>query len=478
MSETAAQAQAGANGSKSTREIVGILSAIAAGGMVLLLPTPDGLSATGHRLAALFVATLILWSTEALPIAVTSIMILAFQPILGIKAIGPAIASFMSPIFFFVLLMFIVALAWVKTGLARRFGLWMISKGGTDTKRVVVAFMAGSALISMIVSDVPCTAIFMALALSIFNKLKLQPGRSNFGRVLMLGIPIAALIGGIGTPAGSSINLLGLQMIEENGGARIPFVHWMAIGVPMAVVLLPISAWVLLKIFPPEFGSIGDMSGILEDRRQMGPVTADEWKVIAIMGAMVTLWILSSWFPLLSVYTVALCGASVMFLPGIKLFSWKEAESAISWSTLMLIGGVTCLGTASSSTGLAKWLADAVLGGVPGWSLVTGLVVISAFTVVIHLMLPIAPIINAVMIPPIMAMGAAAGAEATLYALPVIFTASCAFLLPLDAVPLVTYAKGYYRFFDMFTPGLIISIVWVFVMAAAMVLIGPMLGLL
>ena len=95
-----------------------------------------------------------------------------------------------------------------------------------------------------------------------------------------------------------------------------------------------------------------------------------------------------------------------------------------------------------------------------------GVAAISAFTVVIHLMLPIAPVINAVMIPPIMALGAAAGVNPALYAPPVIFTASCTFLLPLDAVPLVTYSRGYYRMFDMLPAGLVISAVWVVLMTA------------
>ncbi len=82
------------------------------------------------------------------------------------------------------------------------------------------------------------------------------------------------------------------------------------------------------------------------------------------------------------------------------------------------------------------------------------------------------------MIPPIMVLGKAAGVNPALYALPVIFTASCAFLLPLDAVPLVTYSKGYYKVFDMFVPGLIISAIWVVLMTAVLLLIGPMVGLL
>jgi sodium-dependent dicarboxylate transporter 2/3/5 len=70
------------------------------------------------------------------------------------------------------------------------------------------------------------------------------------------------------------------------------------------------------------------------------------------------------------------------------------------------------------------------------------------------------------------------GVNPAIYALPVIFTTSAAFLLPLDAVPLITYSKGYYKMFDMFIPGLIISIAWVIVMTGLLRILGPMLGLL
>jgi sodium-dependent dicarboxylate transporter 2/3/5 len=305
----------------------------------------------------------------------------------------------------------------------------------------------------------------------------LRPG-SQFGKAVMMGIPIGALIGGVGTPAGSSINLLGLTMIEQNGGERIPFLHWMAIGVPMVFTLLPIAAWVMVRLFPPEIASIGSLQEIERERRELGPMSRDERKVVAIMGSMLTLWILSTWMPALDVYMISILGACAMFLPGIRLFTWKEAQDNTGWDTLMMIGGVTTLGQASSRTGLAKWLAESALGGLQEWNVVTLIAAISVFTVVIHLMLPIAPIINGVMIPPIMVLGTAAGVNPALYALPVIFTASCAFLLPLDAVPLVTYSRGYYRMFDMFKPGVIISAIWVVLMTAILMAIGPLVGLL
>lgn len=485
MSTTKTAPPAAPSNVGSSKQILGILAALVATIIVMLLPTPEGLTPQGQRLAAIFVGALVLWGTEALPMAVTAIMAIAALPLLGILSgpnpTGQAFATSMSPVFFFVMVMFIIAFAWVKTGLARRFALWMISKAGTDAKCVVWVLMIGTGLLSTVVSDVPTAAIFMAIALGIFQKLNLEPGKSNFGRIIMMGIPIASMIGGIATPAGSSINQMGLDMLEANGGARIPFLHWMVLGIPMMIVLMPIAVLVLLWFYPPEIKSIGSIDDIKRDLAKLGAITSGEWKTVLLMGGMLTLWILGTFFPTSSffnVYVVSLVGAILMFIPGIGLFSWKEAQSAIGWDTLLLIMGITALGNASSSTGLAKWLANTAFGDLTGSSTIVIVGVISAFTVIIHLMLPIAPVINAVLIPPVIVMATAAGANPALFVLPIIFTASCAFLLPLDAVPLVTYSAGYYKFYDMWKPGLVISIAWVIVMTAVMLIFAPMLGLI
>ncbi|HEX4998489.1 MAG TPA: DASS family sodium-coupled anion symporter [Terriglobia bacterium] len=488
MSKPTMGAPAGQAGVSSPKELFGIIAAAVTMVIVLLLPTPEGLTPGGHKLAAIFISALVLWSTEALPMAVTVVLVIALQPLLGLRtaadapiSIGAAISNSISPIFFFVMVMYFVAFAWVKTGLASRFAYWMISIAGTNTKRIVWVFMGGSALISSVVSDVPCAAIFMGVGLGILERLKVAPGQSNFGRCIMLGIPLGALIGGVATPAGSSVNLIGLNMIKQAGVEPISFLTWMMIGVPMALVLLPIAVITMLLIYPPEIKTIGSDEDIKAARAQLGPMSGNEVKVLIIMAVMMTLWISSTWFPgspYFDTYTVALVGATVMFLPGIRLFTWSEVTKNTGWDVLLLIMGISSLGAASNTTGLAKWLAETVLGDVQGSNMALVLLLISAFTVLIHLVMPIAPIINAVMIPPIMALGTAAGVNPMLYALPVIFTASCAMLLPLDAVPLVTYGKGYYKFFDMFKPGFIISIVWVIVMTVLMLLIGPRIGLL
>src|SRR5262249_13196455 len=153
---------------------------------------------------------------EALPIAVTALLTVLLQPVLGIEEARIAFTAFMSPVFFFVLAMFILAAALTRSGLDRRFALSLLVRAGPDPRRALLALMAGTAIVSAVLSDVAVCGMFMAVALGIFAKGDVRPG-SSFGKSVMMGIPIASLIGGVATPAGSAINVLGIYFIEEFG---------------------------------------------------------------------------------------------------------------------------------------------------------------------------------------------------------------------------------------------------------------------
>ncbi len=459
-------------------DLLRVAAACAAGALLLALPAPAGMSPAAQRVAALFATCLVLWVSEAVPIAVTALVAVVLQPLLGVAPLPGAATSFISPVFFFVLVMFVIAQAFTNTGLDRRFACWLLAKARGSSRRAVLLFMVGTAAMSTVVSDVPCCAVFMAVALGLFDKMGLTPGRSDFARAVMIGIPVASLIGGVGTPAGSSINILGLTFIEQYGQVRVPFIHWMAIGIPMVVVLVPLAAKVILWCYPPERDTI-DGIDFQAELDAMGPLRSGERKVLGLMMVMLGLWIASSWRRDIDVVVVAVLGAAAMFLPGMRIFtSWKQAERGTAWDTLLMIGSVTSLGAVSASSGLAGWLVQGALGGLETWPTWAVLATVSTFIVVIHLLVPVNPAIIAAMVPPIALLATSTGQNPALYGLPVVFTASCAFLLPLDAVPLVTYGKGYYRMFDMFLPGAIISVAWVALMTALLLTIGPMLGLL
>jgi sodium-dependent dicarboxylate transporter 2/3/5 len=239
-----------------------------------------------------------------------------------------------------------------------------------------------------------------------------------------------------------------------------------------------VAYWAVLRTSPPEISAVGQPGDVAEARAALGPLSGDEKRILTIFGILIVLWIASTWVPALDLSLVALAGSLVLFLPWVGFLSWKDAQQGVGWDSLIMIGGVTSLGAASVASGLAKWMVDSALGGLGEMSPVWILAAVSAFTVVIHFVIPIAPVINSVLIPPIVLLAVSSGHNPALYAIPVAFTASCAFLLPIDAVSLVTFSRGYYRMLDMLRPGLIVSIVWVIWITALLMLLGPSLGFL
>lgn len=458
-------------------QLVRIAAAALAGVAVTFALAGTDLTVPGRRMAGLFAMVLVLWSSEALPVAVTSLLAMVAQPILGIAPVRAAYTSFIGPVFFFVLAMFLLARAIQISGVDRRFTLWLLARAGTEPRRVLWALMAGCAAFSTVMSDLVVCTVFATVAGGVLARAKIAPG-SSFGRSVMIGLPIASFIGGVATPAGSTVNLIGIQFIEEFGKVRIPFLSWTAIGIPMVLVLMPVAFWAVLRASPPEVTAVGDGVAVAADRAALGPLGGNEKRILGIFSVLIILWIASTWVPALDLSLIALAGALALFLPWIGFLSWKDTQEGMGWDSLLMIGGVTSLGAASVATGLAKWLVDAVLGGLTPLSPVWIMAAVSAFTVVVHLAIPIAPVINSVLIPPIVLLAISSGHNPALYAIPVAFTASCAFLLPLDAVSLVTFSRGYYRMLDMLRPGLIVSIVWVILMTALLMLLGPRLGFL
>ena len=447
-------------------------------GLLVYYILPDELSENARLLAGLFVGALVLWATELLPIAVTSLLILAVGPVLGIfGSLSEAVVGFTNPVVYFIIASFIISMAFQQSGLARRVALWLISRSGTDAKRIILVFMMGCAVNASIMSNVPAAAIWMSLTLPILKNLGVKKGKSNFAKAIMIGIPIASLTGGIMTPAGSSTNVLALSLLQELKGIEIPFVNWMALGVPLGLIMTVVSWWVLVRVFRPEIQQIGEIKEFTEEREANKKWKVIEIKATVLIFAMVSLWVLSSWVSGLNITIIAIIGSCIMFLPGINLLNWRETRNGIGWDSVLIVGSVTTLGIASTQNGLSDWVVSNMLGGIGGLPLFWALLVICLFTIVLHLPIPVIPTIISAIVPAMVVLAVNAGVNPAIYALAVAFASHCAFLLPLDPVPLVTYSKGYYRMFDMFYPGSIISIIWAVVNAVILYFIGPLVGM-
>lgn len=242
----------------------------------------------------------------------------------------------------------------------------------------------------------------------------------------------------------------------------------------MVLLLVPAAFGVLIKVFPPE---IEILEGMEDNYEKLGPMRTEEKRFLLILAVNLLLWSTDRLHGI-PLPAVSVMGGTLFCLPGVGLVNWNRDGGRVGWDIIMLVGAANALGMIIWESGGALWIADRCLGGVASLPLAAIIAGISLFTVVIHLLIPIAPALIAVLLPAVVALAGNMGVSPALLALPMGFSASASLLLPIETITLVTYPAGYYRMFDMFRPGMLIALCWVAVMTALMLLVGRPLGLL
>ena len=173
-----------------------------------------GLETVGQNAFAFTIVVILLLVFEVFPIGITSVLAVLTAPLLGIISQADAFANFISGSVFFVLGVFILAVAFTATGFGYRMSLYVSGLFGDKPSMVLLSYMVGTGVLSSVLADIPSAVIFGALAIEILKENKCLPGCSNFGRSIMIGIPIAATVGGIGTPAGCALNIMTISILD------------------------------------------------------------------------------------------------------------------------------------------------------------------------------------------------------------------------------------------------------------------------
>ncbi|GAB6173751.1 DASS family sodium-coupled anion symporter [Paradesulfitobacterium aromaticivorans] len=438
-----------------------LIAVIAIGVYILLtnIPTPAGLTPQAQKALALMLSAVITWVFEVIPIGIAAPLFVMLMGFLGIVPMKDAMANFTIPTIFFIMATFIIAAGFIGSGLGNRISLMVSSIFGSRADRVLLSFMLPTAVISSVLADIPTAVIFSGIAYTLLKKNDCTPGKSNFGKAIMIGIPIAAAIGGIGTPAGSGINVLALSLLKNTAKIEINFLQWTAIGFPMAI-LLTLAAWYIIsKMIPPEFEYVKGLDDVAQARKDLGRLSSQEKKFMAVFGVTLALWFTQPWNHL-DAAVVATITAAVFFLPGINLTTWEEVKGKIGWDVLLLVGAANSIAMAIFNLKGAAWLANSVLGGMGGASIIALLFSVAAFGIFSHLIIPVATAVLAVAIPVLSVLAVKIGVNPALLVIPIAFSASAVFLLPLDPIPLTTFEYKYWKFWDMMKPGFFISLVW------------------
>jgi sodium-dependent dicarboxylate transporter 2/3/5 len=379
-----------------------------------------------------------------------------------------------------------------RWNLHRRIALNVLQMFGSNGKSLVAGFMCASAVISMWVMNTSTTMMLLPIAVSIISVIHRSvhslddKARKDFQYALLLGVAYGATIGGMATLVGTLPNAMLAGFMLETYDTEIEFSRWMMIGVPLAIVMLPL-AWLALTrwAFTVNFETSGEGKAALKQMRdELGRMTVPETRVAIVFSILVIAWVgrpMLSLLPGLSALDdsgIAMAGAIALFVipSGDKtdplLIRWQYVER-LPWNVLLLFGGGLSLASAVSHTGLAEWIGNSLQGltALP----LFGLVIVAASMIILLTEFTSNTATTATFLPIVGAVAVAACIDPIVLAVPVTLAASCAFMLPVATPPnAIVFGSGMLTIPKMIRAGVFLNIVGIVIVSLAAIFLAPL----
>jgi sodium-dependent dicarboxylate transporter 2/3/5 len=452
---------------------------------------PEGLSSEGVAIAAstLWIATW--WITEAIPIAVTSLLPIVLFPLTGGLSLTDTSASYGHKYVFLYIGGFIIAIAIQRWDLHRRIALNIINIIGSDVKKIILGFMIATAFLSMWISNTATSVMMLPIGMAIISQLKDDPRtieneNTIFGKALMLAIAYGASIGGIATLIGTPPNLVLAGIVQEVYDVEITFVKWFILGLPISIILL-IICWKYLTSYAFSFKQKsfpGGRAEIDSQLKKLGPISYEEKWVLGVFVFTAFAWIsrsflISKILPGIDDTIIAIMAAVILFLLpakktfGRKILTWEEAVK-LPWGILLLFGGGLALAQGFQTTGLAEWIGSQ-LTLLDGVALILLLfVIVSSVNFLTEITSNLAT--TAMILPVLAPLAVTIDVHPYVLMVGATLAASCAFMLPVATPPnAVVFGSGYLRIPDMVRVGIWMNIISIILVTAVVYILMPLI---
>ncbi|MEM6364177.1 MAG: SLC13 family permease [Planctomycetota bacterium] len=457
--------------------------------LIVLVANACGLSNSASCCAFVALVCAFWWIFECLDIAIVGLVPFVGLPLFGVVDHKDVAQSYGHTMILLLLGGFLLSAAMQRSGAHRRIAIWMVRMVnlGTDTsqggsgRRLVLGFMLATACLSMWISNAATTLMMLPIAVAVLQ----QAHHPKLRTPMLLGIAYSASIGGMATPIGTPPNVIFMGQMEDRFGSAIPFASWMAIGLPITVILLPIIWWWITRpigpIDPVKMPTIGD-------------VTSSERRILAVFVVTAGLWIfrtspVGGWSALLGPSgsgvgdaTVALAACLFLFLcpsgepkskdsaacdangtpssPTLgqdRLLDWPTAAK-IPWGILIMFGGGLALAKGFDQSGLSAAIGSQLtfLTSAPTWTIVLSVCLLVTFLTEIT-----SSTATATLLLPILAeLSDQANVNPELLMIPGTISCSCAFMLPVATAPnVIVFGAGGIRTDEMARAGLLINFI-------------------
>jgi solute carrier family 13 (sodium-dependent dicarboxylate transporter), member 2/3/5 len=474
--------------------ILGVMAFV----ILLLIGDLDPTRPQVNTMAAIAVLMAILWITEAIPLAATSLIPLIFFPITGILSAEEIASSYMNSIIFLFLGGFLIAIAMEEWSLHKRIALKILTIFGGSPTLIIIGFMVSGAMLSMWISNTATALMHLPIGMAVIQKIENEFGQEkthNFTVNVLLSIAYSSTLGGVATLIGTPPNLVMVKMLTVlfPRAPEISFGNWMVLALPVSILMLCGVAILLTKvIFKVDKDVRLNKDFIDNEYQQLGKISFEEKTVSILFMITALLWIFRSdilfgfvtipgWSSILSTSdfindgTVAITMAFILFLipskSGKRSLLDTTAFNKVPWGIILLFGGGFALAKGFSSTGLSTFIGEQITGLQNISPLL--IIMITAFAITFLTELTSNTAITQMILPIVASVSIAIGLNPLLLMFTVTLSASMAFMLPVGTPPnTIIFAGGRIKILEMAKTGFALNIIGVIVISLLVYFLG------
>lgn len=439
------------------------------------------------------------WISEAVPLAITSLLPVALFPLLGVMDGQTVSSAYFNYVIFLFIGGFLIALAMQRWNLHKRIALTILSITGTGKSRLLLGFMLATALLSMWMSNTATAMMVVPILISVLMEIEPEPSKKkSFSTGMLLGVAYSASIGGIMTLVGTPPNLsfLRIYQVMFPQAPAITFLQWMLFAVPVGILLM-VAAYTLLYLKyarGSKTKSVKDLP-IRQMKKELGPMSQEEKIVLISFLLMAILWItrsdieigttvLKGWASLfgkpafINDGTVAIALALPLFMmpskntPGTRIMDWETA-SHLPWDIVLLFGGGFALANGFRDSGLSLWMGSQL----QGLSVLSPIFIILIICLIITFLTELTSntAVTEMILPVLAGMSIATHIHPLFLMVPATLSASMAFMLPAATPPnAIIFGTKRVTIIEMAKTGFLLNLIGAVVITVVFYYIGSM----
>ena len=436
---------------------------------------PNTISYEAWIVASLLILMTFWWLTEAIPLSITAILPLIVIPSFTNVNISDVAKPYANPVIFLLLGGFILGLGFQRSNLHLRFAMLVLKKIGSTKKSILGGIILSTAFLSMWISNTATCLLMLPIVVSILDKMEIK-NDFLYKKILLLAIAYSASIGGIATLVGTAPNAIFAGFLMENYNLEINFIDWMKFSLPLVFLLITIL-WFFFNFFIESKNIPISKNNFIEDQyKKLGPFSSKEKITMIILLLTIFLWLSKKFInSALSINltdsSIALFGSLLFFIIPYERYNFvlnKSWFKEIPWNILILFGGGLSLASSINSSGLANLISESLFV----FSELEIYLIIIFMALLISFMTEITSntATTLLFLPIVASFASNFDYDLILLCLPIIISASCAFMMPIATPPnAIIFSTNQIKItfmvrigFVMNCTAVILSSIWIF----------------